>query len=123
MTVTAATATVIMCRSITSASEPPNLQRLREYSRRRCRANYFCGSAISLVCCELPAPYDPDVVRAAYAPRATITHRIGVFCFARQKRDAFAAHHSQIGDTGLTARMFGLLLRLPPQTVRRDSFE
>jgi len=90
----------------------------------------------------LPAPYDPDVVRAAYAPRATITHRIGVFCFARQKRDAFAAHHSQIGDTGLTARMFGLLLRLPPQafgllfprewfvdpalppeTVRRDIFE
>jgi hypothetical protein len=77
----------------------------------------------------LPAPYDPDVVRAAYAPRAT-------------KRDAFAAHHSQIGDTGLTARMFGLLLRLPPQafgllfprkwfvdpalppeTVRRDIFE
>ena len=90
----------------------------------------------------LPAPYDPDVVRNAYAPRAKITHRIGVFGFARQKRDAFAAHRSQIGSSGL-ARTFGVLLRLPPQafgllfprewfvdpalpkgeTVRRDIFE
>ncbi|MBW0019174.1 MAG: PIG-L family deacetylase, partial [Mycobacterium sp.] len=36
----------------------------------------------------LPAPYDPDVARTAYAPRATITHRVGVFRFAGQKRDA-----------------------------------
>lgn len=90
----------------------------------------------------LPAPYDPGVVRTAYAPRATITHRINVFGFARQKRDAFAAHRSQIGTTGVVARMYGLLLRLPPQvfgllfchewfvdpakspgTVRRDIFE
>jgi len=89
----------------------------------------------------LPAPYDPDIVRTAYAPRATITHRINVFRFARQKRDAFAAHRSQIGNTGLAARMFEVLLRLPPQafgllfsrewfvdpalpagTVRRDIF-
>jgi LmbE family N-acetylglucosaminyl deacetylase len=62
----------------------------------------------------LPAPYDADVVRTAYAPRATITHRIGVFRFARQKRDALAAHRSQIGS-GLAARMFGVLLALPPQ--------
>jgi LmbE family N-acetylglucosaminyl deacetylase len=90
----------------------------------------------------LPAPYDRDVVRTAYAPRATITHRINVFRFARQKRDAFAAHRSQIGSTGAAARMFALLLRLPPQvsgllfgrewfvdpamppgTVRRDIFD
>lgn len=64
----------------------------------------------------LPAPYDPDVVRTAYAPRATITHQIDVFGFARQKRDAFAAHRSQIGSSSLTARAFGVLLRLPPQT-------
>jgi LmbE family N-acetylglucosaminyl deacetylase len=90
----------------------------------------------------LPAPYDSDVVRDAYAPRATITHRIDVFRFARQKRDAFAAHRSQIGSSGLAARMFGVLLQLPPQvfgllfphewfvdpalspgTVRRDIFD
>jgi hypothetical protein len=46
----------------------------------------------------LPAPYEPDVARAAYAARATITHRIDVFRFARQKRHAFAAHRTQIGD-------------------------
>lgn len=63
----------------------------------------------------LPGPYDADVVRTAYAPRATITHRIGVFGFARQKRDALAAHRSQIGRGGAAARMFGVLLRLPPQ--------
>ncbi|WP_375485475.1 PIG-L deacetylase family protein [uncultured Mycobacterium sp.] len=63
----------------------------------------------------LPAPYEPDIARTAYAPRATITHRIDVFRFARQKRDAFAAHRSQIGTSGLAARAFGLLQRLPPQ--------
>ena len=90
----------------------------------------------------LPAPYDPDIVRTAYAPRATITHRIDVFRFARQKRDAFAAHRSQIGSTGIAARMFAVLLQLPPQafgllfarewfvdsalpagTIRRDIFD
>jgi LmbE family N-acetylglucosaminyl deacetylase len=63
----------------------------------------------------LPGPYESDEVRGAYAPRATITHRVNVFRFARQKRDAFAAHRSQIGRSGLAARVFGLLLRLPPQ--------
>ncbi|MEB3983815.1 PIG-L family deacetylase [Mycobacterium sp. 663a-19] len=62
----------------------------------------------------LPAPYEPDIVPTAYAPRATITHRINVFRFARQKRDAFAAHRSQIGNSGLAAHLFGVLLRLPP---------
>ncbi|KKC03621.1 PIG-L deacetylase family protein [Mycobacterium nebraskense] len=64
----------------------------------------------------LPAPYEPDVARTAYAPRASITHRIDVFGFARQKRDAFAAHRSQIGDSSVGARLYGALLRLPPQT-------
>jgi LmbE family N-acetylglucosaminyl deacetylase len=65
----------------------------------------------------LPGPYEADVVRTAYAPRATITHRINVFGFARQKRDAFAEHRSQIGESGFLPRAFGLLQRLPPQVV------
>ncbi len=90
----------------------------------------------------LPAPYEMKVARTAYAPQATITHRINVFGFARHKRDAFAAHRSQIGDSGLAARAFEVLLALPPQafgllfprewfvdpalpagTVRRDIFD
>ncbi|OBG39703.1 PIG-L deacetylase family protein [Mycobacterium sp. E3198] len=63
----------------------------------------------------LPAPYEPDVARTAYAPKATITHRVNVFGFARHKRDAMAAHRSQIGNSAAAARLFGLLLRLPPQ--------
>jgi LmbE family N-acetylglucosaminyl deacetylase len=63
----------------------------------------------------LPAPYDPGIVATVYAPRATITHRINVFRFARQKRDAIAAHRSQIGNSAAAARLFGVLLRLPPQ--------
>jgi hypothetical protein len=66
----------------------------------------------------LPAPYEPDVARTAYAPRATITHRIDVRRFARQKRDAFAAHRSQLGS-GLNARLLGTLLRLPPSVLGR----
>jgi LmbE family N-acetylglucosaminyl deacetylase len=63
----------------------------------------------------LPAPYDADVVRTAYAPRATITHRVNVFGFARHKRDAMAAHRSQIGNSAAAARLFDVLLALPPQ--------
>ena len=62
----------------------------------------------------LPAPYEPDVARAAYSPRARMTHRVGIFRFAYQKRDALAAHRSRLG-TGTALRMFRLLLRLPPQ--------
>ncbi|MEO6794111.1 MAG: PIG-L family deacetylase [Mycobacterium sp.] len=65
----------------------------------------------------LPAPYDRDVVRRAYTPGSAITHRINVFRFARQKRDAFAAHRSQISSSVAAARLFGVLLRLPPQVA------
>jgi LmbE family N-acetylglucosaminyl deacetylase len=65
----------------------------------------------------LPAPYPHDVVRTAYAPGSTITHRINVFRFARQKRDAFAAHRSQIANNAAAARLFAVLLRLPPQVA------
>ncbi|OBA63320.1 GlcNAc-PI de-N-acetylase [Mycobacterium sp. 1100029.7] len=62
----------------------------------------------------IPPPYPAETLPTAYAPRATITHRIDVRRYARQKRDAFAAHRSQIGN-GLGARLYGLLLLLPPQ--------
>ncbi|GLE54030.1 PIG-L deacetylase family protein [Mycobacterium montefiorense] len=62
----------------------------------------------------VPPPYPSDTIHTAYAPRATITHRIDVRKFARQKRDAFAAHRSQIGS-GAGVRLFGLLMVLPPQ--------
>lgn len=63
----------------------------------------------------LSGPYPANIVRTVYAPRATITHQINVFGFARQKRDAFAAHRSQIGNAGKAARALAVLLRLPPQ--------
>ena len=62
----------------------------------------------------LPPLAEPDVVRTAYAPRATITHSINVFGFARQKSDALAAHRSQLEASG-AARALGVLRRLPPQ--------
>lgn len=79
----------------------------REVLRRICR---LCALL------RLPAPYEPAVVSRAYAPRATITHRVDVHRFARQKRDALGAHRSQIGN-GLGARLFGLLCKMPPQVV------
>ncbi|WP_068189709.1 PIG-L family deacetylase [Mycobacterium sp. UM_CSW] len=63
----------------------------------------------------LPAPYEPEIARTAYAPKARITHRINVFGFARRKRDAMAAHRSQIGNSAAAARAFDVLLALPPQ--------
>ncbi|MEZ0385009.1 PIG-L deacetylase family protein [Mycobacterium sp. pW045] len=65
----------------------------------------------------LPAPYPLDVARSAYAPRSAITHRINVFRFARQKRDALAAHRSQISGNAAAARLLTVLLRLPPQVA------
>ncbi|KAA1430591.1 PIG-L deacetylase family protein [Mycolicibacter arupensis] len=65
----------------------------------------------------LPAPYGRDVVRTAYSPGASITHRINVFGYARQKRDALAAHRSQISASAAGERLFGALMRLPPQVA------
>ncbi|QLL09558.1 PIG-L deacetylase family protein [Mycobacterium vicinigordonae] len=64
----------------------------------------------------LPPPYDPEVVGSAYTVGASITHRVDVRRFARQKRDAMAAHRSQLGS-GLSARVYGALLRLPPPVL------
>ncbi|ORW89551.1 PIG-L deacetylase family protein [Mycolicibacter terrae] len=73
------------------------------------------GTAARLL--RLPAPYGRDVVRTAYAPGSSITHRINVFRYARQKRDAIAAHRSQIGTTGAAARLLAVLMRTPPQVA------
>lgn len=73
------------------------------------------GTAARLL--RLPEPYDRDVLRTAYAPGSAITHRINVFRFARQKRDAIAAHRSQIANDPVAARLFAVLLRLPPQVA------
>lgn len=86
----------------------------RACSRRRCRELLRRTSQVARAL-RLPAPYEPDVVHTVYAARATITHRINVFPFARQKRDAFAAHRSQIEGSRAAAGLFGVLLRLPPQ--------
>lgn len=64
----------------------------------------------------LPPPYDRDVLADAYAPSASITHRVDVRAVARQKRDAVAAHRSQLG-AGVGARVYQVLLRLPPQVL------
>ncbi len=121
------------------AAELAQTPRLLEATMPRellCRASDIAGLL------RLPGPYQPDIVRTGYAPRAEITHRINVFRFARQKRDALAAHRSQVGGAGVTARLFEGLRRLPPQvfgvvfgrewfvdpraapeTVRHDIFE
>ncbi|MGV9307343.1 PIG-L deacetylase family protein [Nonomuraea sp. NPDC003727] len=61
----------------------------------------------------LPLRYDPDALSRAYSPREAITHRIDVRRFARQKRDAIAAHHSQVAGRGRPAPVMRALLRLP----------
>lgn len=71
------------------------------------------GAAARLL--RLPEPYGRDVVRTAYTPGSAITHRINVFAFAREKREAFAAHRSQLGNNRTAAVLFAVLLRLPPQ--------
>jgi LmbE family N-acetylglucosaminyl deacetylase len=57
--------------------------------------------------------YDPQAMRAAYTPRAAITHRIDVRKFAGQKQAALAAHRSQINGPGRAAPVMRILTRLP----------
>jgi LmbE family N-acetylglucosaminyl deacetylase len=57
--------------------------------------------------------YDPRAVRSAGSPRSAITHRIVIRRFAARKRDALAAHRSQLTGPGRSARLFRLLVRLP----------
>ena len=57
--------------------------------------------------------HDAAEVRVSFTPRAEITHRIAVRRFADKKRAALACHVSQTGGTGRSARLFGLMVRLP----------
>lgn len=61
----------------------------------------------------IPFRFGDAALDAAYSPRAAITHRIGVRRFARQKRDALAAHTSPIAGSGRIAPLMRLLVRLP----------
>jgi len=57
--------------------------------------------------------HDAAEVRGSFTPRAEITHRIAVRRFADKKRAALACHVSQTSGTGRSARLFGLMVRLP----------
>ncbi|WP_131741061.1 PIG-L deacetylase family protein [Actinomadura roseirufa] len=61
----------------------------------------------------IPFPYDREAMARVYSPRSAITHRVDVRLFARQKRAALAAHHSQTHGTGRPAGFMQALVRLP----------
>jgi LmbE family N-acetylglucosaminyl deacetylase len=61
----------------------------------------------------LTVRYDHEAIRSSLTPRSAITHRVNVRAFATQKRQAVAAHVSQVDGTGRNARGVRLLLRLP----------
>ncbi|MEU4191819.1 PIG-L family deacetylase [Kribbella sp. NPDC026611] len=65
----------------------------------------------------LPAVHTADYDHA-YSPSASITHRVDVRAYSRQKRQAFEAHASQASSDG-GARTLGLLLKLPTWLFRR----
>ncbi len=52
-------------------------------------------------------------IRISYTPRATITHRISVRRYARQKQAALAAHRSLSRAGGRTARLARIMVDLP----------
>ena len=57
--------------------------------------------------------YDAAEVNNSFTPRASITHRISVRRYARQKRDALAAHTTYTSSTGRSARLARLVIALP----------
>lgn len=58
--------------------------------------------------------YDVTDIRESFTARAEITHRVDVRRYADKKRAALACHASQTSaGTGRSARMFGLMVRLP----------
>jgi LmbE family N-acetylglucosaminyl deacetylase len=65
----------------------------------------------------VPPDFSPSRFAAAYSAPETLTHRVDVRRFARQKRAAMAAHATQAGaDTGV--RTLAVLLRLPRPVFR-----
>lgn len=57
--------------------------------------------------------YDLEVIRAAYSPRATITHRIDARAFAGAKRAALSCHASQVRGKGRASLPMRVLVGLP----------
>jgi LmbE family N-acetylglucosaminyl deacetylase len=57
--------------------------------------------------------HDPAQIRAAFTPRAAITHRVNVRRYARQKQAALAAHHSFVRSGGRSARLARVMVALP----------
>lgn len=61
----------------------------------------------------VPFRYDDEELGRLFAPRSAITHTFDVRRFARQKRDALAAHRSEVAGTGRLAPVMRVLVRLP----------
>ncbi len=57
---------------------------------------------------------DVAALRAGFTPRSAITHRVDVRRFAAQKQAALAAHRTQVYSRGRAARLFRVLVALPP---------
>ncbi|WP_330336091.1 PIG-L deacetylase family protein [Streptomyces sp. NBC_00557] len=61
----------------------------------------------------IPWRYDGEAVRAAFTPRAAITHTVDVRRYAARKQAALAAHRSQVSGPGRLAPVLRVLVRLP----------
>ncbi|HEY2315352.1 MAG TPA: PIG-L family deacetylase [Streptosporangiaceae bacterium] len=57
--------------------------------------------------------YKQEEIRVAYTPRMSITHRVAVGRYARQKQAALAAHRSLLRAGGRTARLARVMVALP----------
>jgi LmbE family N-acetylglucosaminyl deacetylase len=57
--------------------------------------------------------FDESVLSRLFTPRASITHQVNVRPYARQKRNALAAHRSQVLSDGSLAPLLRIAVRLP----------
>jgi LmbE family N-acetylglucosaminyl deacetylase len=57
--------------------------------------------------------HNPAEIRTGFTPASAITHRVGVYRYARQKRDALMAHVTYTTSSGRSARLARLLLAAP----------
>jgi LmbE family N-acetylglucosaminyl deacetylase len=57
--------------------------------------------------------YDAAETKAAFTPRAAITHRVNVRRYAAQKQAALAAHRSFLSSGGRSARLARVMVALP----------
>jgi LmbE family N-acetylglucosaminyl deacetylase len=57
--------------------------------------------------------HNPAEIRTGFTPRAAITHRVPVYRYARQKRNALMAHVAYTSSGGRSARLARMLLAAP----------